>query len=239
MELDNDKEDDNDRKPKTNIKGRWDETLKKSYRLSSLISTLAEGFQKKYFRNKYNLDIIEIEDKLNLEEQYINYYFLPNDTNVIAEKIIYCCKRYNLHPDDVGILAFTIDFLCELDKKYRDVSHENTKTSIETIEIREFLKKANTDETTNTVNSKKLEMDIERVRKNKRWNFYMHPGMVKMSTIHSFKGWEIKALFLIIENSENISDELIYTALTRCKRNLFIINIGNKKYDEYFKENIN
>lgn len=31
---------------------------------------------------------------------------------------------------------------------------------------------------------------------------------------------------------------LIYTALTRAKCNLFIINLGNPKYDSFFKTNI-
>ena len=27
-------------------------------------------------------------------------------------------------------------------------------------------------------------------------------------------------------------DELLYTGLTRCRRNLFVINYGNEEYDE-------
>jgi ATP-dependent exoDNAse (exonuclease V) alpha subunit len=69
----------------------------------------------------------------------------------------------------------------------------------------------------------------------------MNSGTTKLSTIHSFKGWEITTLILIIEN-ENLdqqkftTDELIYTAITRCRQNLIIINTGNKRYDQFFKE---
>ena len=66
----------------------------------------------------------------------------------------------------------------------------------------------------------------------------MNSGTIKISTINSFKGWESEVVFLILEpkyereTTFNISfDELLYTGLTRCKRNLVIINFGNKEYD--------
>ena len=66
----------------------------------------------------------------------------------------------------------------------------------------------------------------------------MNSGTIKISTINSFKGWESEVVFLILEpkyehsNSFNNSfDELLYTGLTRCRRNLVIINFGNQEYD--------
>ena len=66
----------------------------------------------------------------------------------------------------------------------------------------------------------------------------MNSGTLKVSTINSFKGWESEVVFLILEpkyetsTSFNLSfDELLYTGLTRCRRNLVIINYGNKEYD--------
>ena len=78
---------------------------------------------------------------------------------------------------------------------------------------------------------------IELIRKNKKRNFRMSPGVMKLSTTHSFKGWEIKNLFLIIENENTdkfVSPELVYTALTRCRSNLFVYNIGNEEYHNFF-----
>lgn len=70
----------------------------------------------------------------------------------------------------------------------------------------------------------------------------MNSGTTKLSTIHSFKGWEIATLFLLVENDNGVeheftTDELIYTAITRCRQNLIIINIGNKRYDNFLKHN--
>ena len=80
--------------------------------------------------------------------------------------------------------------------------------------------------------------NYKNIRDNKKLHFWMNSGTIKISTINSFKGWESEVIFLILEpkyehsTSFNISfDELLYTGLTRCRRNLVIINFGNKEYD--------
>ena len=77
------------------------------------------------------------------------------------------------------------------------------------------------------------------IRDNKKLHFWMNSGTIKISTINSFKGWESEVVFLIIEpiyertTSFNLSfDELLYTGLTRSKRNLIVINFGNAEYDQ-------
>lgn len=81
--------------------------------------------------------------------------------------------------------------------------------------------------------------DYKKIRDNKKLHFWMNSGTIKISTINSFKGWESEVVFLIIEpiydraTSFNLSfDELLYTGLTRCKRNLIVINFGNIEYDQ-------
>ena len=77
------------------------------------------------------------------------------------------------------------------------------------------------------------------IRDNKKIHFWMNSGTIKVSTINSFKGWESEVVFLILEPRYNMTttfnlsfDELLYTGLTRCRRNLFVINYGNEEYDE-------
>ena len=81
---------------------------------------------------------------------------------------------------------------------------------------------------------------IKNLRNNKKLHFYMNSGTVKLSTIHSFKGWESETVFLIIErnhaNVEATFDEILYTGLTRSRKNLIIINFGNEAYDLKLKE---
>lgn len=80
------------------------------------------------------------------------------------------------------------------------------------------------------------------IRDNKKLHFWMNSGTLKISTINSFKGWESDVVFLIIEplydttTSFNLSfNELLYTGLTRCRRNLVVINFGNQEYDSKMK----
>ena len=55
----------------------------------------------------------------------------------------------------------------------------------------------------------------ERARK---MAFYKGDTRIKVCTIHSFKGWESKAILLFINKAEEVHDySLIYTGLTRLK----------------------
>ena len=81
--------------------------------------------------------------------------------------------------------------------------------------------------------------EIKKIRDNKKMNFWFNSGTLKLSTVHSFKGWESELLFLIIEplygnaNKFNVAfDEILYTGITRSRSNLIIINYGNQNYHE-------
>lgn len=66
--------------------------------------------------------------------------------------------------------------------------------------------------------------------------FWMGDGRLKMSTIHSFKGWELLNIVLFIpakapETNKRL-DALVYTALTRTRENLIVLN-ANKRYNNF------
>jgi hypothetical protein len=69
-------------------------------------------------------------------------------------------------------------------------------------------------------------------------SFWMGDSRLKMSTIHSFKGWELKTVILLIpENTHPMNtgkslDYLVYTALSRSLKDLCVINCCNK-YDSF------
>jgi superfamily I DNA/RNA helicase len=86
---------------------------------------------------------------------------------------------------------------------------------------------------------RQLTKSLKLVRDNKKHHFWYDRGTLKLSTIHSFKGWEANTLFLILEEQFNESsdfltsfEELIYTAITRSKTNLIVLNYGNTKHHE-------
>lgn len=66
--------------------------------------------------------------------------------------------------------------------------------------------------------------------------FWMGDSRLKMSTIHSFKGWELLNIVLLIPErapeSNKKLDAIVYTALTRTRENLIILN-SNKRYNSF------
>ena len=144
-----------------------------------------------------------------------------------------------LHENDACFLGGKISSLRIIDKSIRDKFHQKTKTMFETQEIYNFLRDRYEND------DKKFEEEIKNIRRNKKFHFWNNSGLLKLSTIHSFKGWEIDTLFLIIESpdpraeddKDDEKDELIYTAITRCRNNLIIFNIGNTRYHDFFSRN--
>jgi len=66
--------------------------------------------------------------------------------------------------------------------------------------------------------------------------FWMGDSRLKISTIHSFKGWELLNIILFIPKkapeSNKKLDAIIYTAITRTRENLIVLN-ANKRYSEF------
>ena len=85
---------------------------------------------------------------------------------------------------------------------------------------------------------RRLRKDIKSLRDYKKRHFYMNSGTIKISTIHSFKGWESENIFLILEegNFQAAFEEILYTGITRTRANLVLINFGNLTYHDRLKE---
>lgn len=69
--------------------------------------------------------------------------------------------------------------------------------------------------------------------------FWMGRGGLKMSTIHSFKGWELENVILIWPPSDELSylntrqqAALFYTGVSRAMRNMIVLNC-NRSYDRF------
>ena len=140
--------------------------------------------------------------------------------------------------EDVVILAPQTDILRRIDYLYRITTGERTTIT--------FVSKEGVDRISRQSQyaSYEYKRDYDRLEKVEKNRFTMVTRHLKLSTIQSFKGWEAQTVICIIQNDafsdENIitSPELIYTGITRAKENLFVINIGNNEYDEFFKTNL-
>lgn len=218
---------DGDKKPNTTITGNWN-YLNESFRIENVnISELSSRFQDYYFKNRYEKDVVQLSEQVGLpfNDKINHLYFTNNKSPKEIVDIIYTIiKNKNIHPNDICLLSSDTETVRSIDFEIRDQYKERTITTFIPKEFKMSLNKINDD-------------NLDR---NKKFTFWMNPGVVKLSTIASFKGWEIPELFLIInESKENkySREELIYTAITRCRHNLHIINLGNKIYYDFFKKN--
>ena len=234
-----------DRRIKTNIRGRWSE-LHESFRLSTEIAKIAKAFQHEFLIKKYNMDELIVKSEQQVlgfqRFEYIDMSINSTDgANAVFDLYQKIIKKHIIHSNDVCIVASKVDFLKDIDYLIRTKTKERTTTIFET--------KEKFDELSNDILEKKeLKEKIEGLRKAKKFHFWMNSGNTKLTTIHSFKGWEIHTLILILlPDQEKFSDidesgrlsgmtdeELVYTGITRCRQNLIVVNFGNKKYHEFF-----
>ncbi len=219
--------------------------LTKSYRLSTGISNLTKEFYNNFMDNQEPFEIELEENTLNFNEfrENISYKYFDN---LVTNEILYNYIKAtititNSSPDDIGIIGTEISTIREMEYYFRTIKCETTTRMFESKEeYNEILKKHPDGE-----KSLKFKLDLKKVRRQyKLHKFNLVTGNMKFSSLHSFKGWEIHTVFLIVNDNHNsthledeedfINDQLIYTGITRARHNLNIINIGNAKYNDFF-----
>ncbi|MCI5726656.1 MAG: PIF1 family ATP-dependent DNA helicase [Clostridium sp.] len=210
---------------KTNIKGRWN-TILENHRAMGKLVYIALQFQEKFLRSKYSIDSFDTvqEDFFGLN-QLIEYIPCQNIYN-ISFKISEILSNPNININKSIILSDKIEMLRDVEYKLRD----NKLRHILTFETSEEYGKI-------IQTSMNVEESLYEVRRSKKYNFDDGKGL-KFSTIHSFKGWQEDTVILVItDNERGNNSELIYTALTRCRKNLIILDTSSQKTYEKFFEN--
>lgn len=231
------------KRPYTKIPGNWT-FFKKTYRITNEIAELANTFQQEFYKTKYEYDKIENFQQSLFEKPEKRYYYM-DEINVSAIVEIYRSiqKQKELNPNDICFLGLSVKNMRLIEQKLRKDFLLKTRTTFETEEVfRQLQRYANQKER------------LEEIRRNRKFHFWMESGTVKLSTVHSFKGWELQTGILLIDEDDmndeerkkkgeplkgkETTDELLYTALTRVRENLIVINIGNQKYDGFFRKNM-
>lgn len=216
--------------------GAWNK-LSIGHRVNNqLIVDLAKDFQKEYFH--------EVDTDLGVRELAFGggtkYRCVSQDSpsSDLVNLIINYLNTEGVNIENTVILSQTTDILRGLEYAYRKSTGVNCMTTFETKEVYEALIENN-----HGINSR-FQEDLEKVRANKKSHFTMDSSRIKMSTIYSYKGWEAACVVLIILPEPGPYDalenrpELIYTAITRAKDNLFIINLSNRTYHHFFQTHI-
>ncbi len=228
--------------------GAW-QHLKRSYRsgFDSALNGLFKRFQLKYLASKYAemaiLEVNPVQDSINFDE-VLEYRLFPSEDwpQNMFDSIHHEIKRLEINPNDMVILSSQISSLRKLSRLFS--ANEKVHCMFETDE--EITRLAGTsDETIVQLNDEEYESiissnctEIEKIRRVKKNHFYSNSGLIKFSTVHSFKGLESKYVFFIMH--ENDSPEVVYTAITRSFANLVICDVSNKsEYSGFFRKELN
>ena len=227
--------------------GRWNEMSERiSMRiLNPNIALLCSYFLKSFLLNTFP---VNIDNGILFEKYYIHYWNLKDSTSpdTLASNIRWIISEYKLNISDVVVLAESIKLLRDIEASYVDSTKLGTMINFETAaqykdvinmkQPKEFVRKT-----------------IKDIRRAAKTHFTTLCDDIKMSTIHSFKGWESKTIILILQSKIIVDEEieqheirevvnspaLVYTALSRAKCNLFILNLGNMNYHSFFETHIN
>ncbi|QNI04390.1 hypothetical protein HXW73_16390 [Halomonas sp. SH5A2] len=227
--------------------GRWIK-LTRSYRtnLDSPLNQLFKDFQLQFLVEKHS--DIEITD-VSPAQMGIGFSLLKYEATTtgdwkksVFDSIKSYIKSYDLHPNDVVVLSSKISLVRQLNELW--IEGEKTHCMFETYEELATctnmsvgdLKTLDENEISNLIKQNKE--DIDRVRRAKKNHFYANSGLVKLSTIHSYKGLESKTVFYVM--GEDDDAEIVYTSITRASENLVIFDVGsNNKCSSFLKGAIN
>ena len=201
-------------------KGRWG-ILNQGYRLPKEKIKLINKFSKLYLdslNDKTENPEIEPPDEKQLSilpavgiSFWRDLNFFSESKEQILQSIKYLIDKLSMKISDIAILVDKHKEGIEI----RNYIIENFPKKIKVMDI--------------------FTLDKSDNRKYKKYKFRISSPFLKMSTIHSFKGWEARNVIILIPDRENV-DHQIYTSLTRVQENLFVFNM-NKKYQNFGREN--
>ncbi len=241
-------------KPKVNIPGRWS-YLTESHRMSPRITGIVNSFANTFFsREEDDSEITCAQLSFDDMESRYQYYRIRNFEDVFRIQREFS-REHRISPNDIAILVSEHSLIRKLDALF--TSHGmRVQTTSELDEDYYALREALARETypeeqsfsvqqyREIENSVKFRNRLKEIRTARKQAFRMNPGCIKISTIESFKGWEIYTLFLLLDSDvtapEDIqrifSEKRIYTAMTRAKQNLIVLDCGvMPEYSEFFR----
>ena len=227
------------------IGGQWNRQLSTSRRFTNpRLANLATAFQSQFMANVPN-DNITTENAMTntFNFQILTYKDMRQNYTIDAllTNIIDIISNDNNEARDFVLLASSTKLLRGIDTIYRQKTNEETEISFISTEALERLKQIHNVTDEKTANWK-FNRDFEALERTRKQLFTTDKRCLKISTIQSFKGWESPSAIVILESDfalpnttyRPMSPQTIYTAITRARENMYIINIGNDTYHEFF-----
>jgi hypothetical protein len=194
----------------TRFRGRWRE-LKESYRLPIPILEQVNTFAEMFLPNIGLVPIPQVEfeqrDLFDPHLQWKDVISFEEAKKLILKTLDFLTKKQSVHPQDIVVLVPT---------------HFEGWKLVKIIE-RHGMR-------VNHV------FEDEHKSHHHKKAFWMGDSRLKMSTIHSFKGWEILNVIILTppdgHRLEENLNSLLYVAITRTRQNLIVFN-RNSKYREF------
>lgn len=155
-----------------------------------------------------------------------------NEINIQDNMLIFTMikdylHKYNIQNNDITIISSKKDILREIEKRFSDAGDKTITTFLTHNDLSEII-----DDKKGKEEKKNKAYEIYKAEKVKKNFFVQNSDEIKISTIHSFKGMESDTVFFILLETD--SPEIVYTAITRAKRNLIIFGDSHCQYKNFF-----
>lgn len=233
--------------------GRW-EKLTKSYRSKddAPLTEIISDFQVNYLLNKYDIDKTDaLGASLSLDLLQYHYWDAASDWVNVAKQIFDFVRESGMHPNDFCIIGGEIAALRQIERAYKTTTGEGTSTTFESqeayemqvLDVEETFKRSKAEfrekypgKTDKDIKDIVLDERLEIIRRSKKYNFWLNSGNLKLSTVHSFKGLEAQNIIYILSSRD--TDEIVYTGITRSRRNLLLFLATGARHCGFFEERL-
>lgn len=230
--------------------GTW-KKLKRSYRteLESSLNPIFKKFQTKYLLEKYIetelMDTAQVQPEFTFE--VIKYHVCSLNWEDEAFNLIQnYIKQFNINPNDMVILSANIYLVRKIAEKYNGLEkiHCMFETYSELYQLlRHYDPMLSLEELKNMSEEQlrkflyqfpAVKNELDQARRTKKNHFYPNSGLIKLSTVHSYKGLESKTVFYLMDEKDTA--EIVYTSITRTVENLIILDKSKQsQFSEFFK----
>ena len=210
--------------------GSW-VRLTKSYRSAAdaPLLELFRNFQMQHLIRKYAdsevFDAKATQASIRYDLLHYETYGRTYDATFIFEKIQSYIRDYQLHPNDIALVSSKVEWLMPLNEAFK--RSEKTKVMFEDATERDVLAARMGAE------SPQFKEEIDKIRRRKKCFFMQNSGLIKLSTIHSFKGLEAQTVFCILTPEDEA--EMVYTGITRAQKNLVVFDSSESSFRPFFQ----
>lgn len=191
--------------------------LNRSYRIPLQTAKLANLFATHYCPESLSGDV----EKVNELDLFVSNIWFDgiNALDTLKQDILRLIHNPNAARPDIAILVCTIKSGWKVCKVLDELNLPYQKT-FESEEENWQLRKISEQKSSIYFKDKEIEL-----RRGYKVGFCMQTGKIKVSTIHSFKGWELNNILVYFapnKGQAKVTAPLLYTAMTRSQQNLTI-----------------